>query len=491
MCKVLIKTMSNKFEHSITVSKTDNFSDWYKQIITKGEFIEYSDISGCYIFLPNAYSIWEKIQSFIDSELKKNNVQNVYFPLFISKKNLEKEKNHIEGFTPEVAWVTKSGSSELSEPIAVRPTSECAIYSILPNIIKSHNDLPLKYNQWCSVVRWEFKDCIPFLRSREILWGEIHNAYKNNDEASKEVMNYLQLYKNVYENLLAVPVIMGKKTKNETFAGADSTYTIEAYIPVAGKGIQAATSHNLGQNFSKMFDIKFQDIDKQNKNPYQISCGITTRSIGIMLMNHGDDKGAIIPPSVAQTQIVIIPIIKKNRTDDVLKKCIDVYNILRNKFRVHIDTSDHNPGWKFNFWETRGVPLRIEIGPMDVDKNTLVVSRRDTFEKTVITCDDDIINKIDITIQNIHNNLYNRANDQLRNNIGLPNDLNEFVKYFDDKKLCLVKWCENNECENYIKEHCNAKPLCIPLDLSNNINTDKCCICGRDANDVVLFGRSY
>ncbi|QKF93763.1 prolyl-tRNA synthetase class IIa archaeal-type [Fadolivirus algeromassiliense] len=479
-------------EMGITVKKSENFGEWYKQVLTKGKFIEYYDISGCYVLLPNSYSIWENVQQYIDRELKKIGVKNAYFPLFISEKNLSREKDHLEGFTPEVAWVTKAGDSELQEKIAVRPTSECAMYPIFSNLIRSHTDLPLKMNQWCSVVRWEFKDCTPFIRSREFCWSETHHCYASEASAMEDVLKVLDLYKKTYNDLLAIPVIRGRKTEGEKFAGADSTYTIEGYIPTVGKGIQAATSHSLGQHFSKMFDIKFQDTDTVQKYVWQISCGITTRSLGIMLMNHGDDKGAIIPPYVADVQIVIIPITMKKRHDDIIQKCKELTETLSNSgFRVKLDDSNHNPGWKFNYWETIGVPLRIEIGPKDVDKNVITVCKRTDFKKSVVENNATITMQIKTLLDEIHNDLYNKANNELISHIRTPINSTEFGNYLDEKNLCLIRWCGTDDCEKQIKEDHKAKSLCIPMDLSIEVNGDKCTMCGKDSNMSVLFGRSY
>jgi len=480
------------YEQSITVKKSEDFADWYKQILTKGKFIEYYDISGCYVLLPNSYSIWENIQQFLDKEFKKMGIKNAYFPLFISEKNLTKEKNHIEGFTPEVAWVTHAGNNKLDERIAVRPTSECAIYPIFSKLIRSYNDLPLKMNQWCSVVRWEFTDCTPFLRSREFLWQEIHNCYQTEPETMSEVLKVLDLYKKTYNEVLAVPVIRGRKTENEKFAGADSTYTIETYIPVTGKGVQAATSHSLGQNFAKMFDITYQDTDTVQKPVWQISCGLTTRSIGVMLMTHSDDKGAIIPPRVADIQIVIIPIIIKKRVDDIVATCQKLFDDLTNAgFRVKLDNSNHNPGWKFNYWETMGVPLRIEVGPKDVDKNTVTMCRRTTFKKEVVDNDMKLNNHVQNVLDDIHKELYDKATDELMSHIKTPYSEEEFGKYLDTKNLCLIRWCGLEECTKHIKETYKAKSLCIPLDLNITALGDVCCMCQNHANMNVLFGRSY
>ncbi len=483
--------MNKQHELAISVTKNGNFSDWYIQMITKGKFIEYTDISGCYVLLPNAYGIWENIQAFINVHLKQMGVKNAYFPLFISESNLTKEKNHIAGFVPEVAWVTKSGETELEEKIAVRPTSECAIYPILSNMIKSHNDLPLKLNQWCNVVRWEFKDCTPFLRSREFLWSETHTCFTTQDEAMREVFESINVYEKTYKDLLAIPVIKGKKTENEKFAGADCTYTLEAFIPTSGKAIQSCTAHCLGQNFSKMFNIIYDDDGKpEKKYVWQNSWGFTTRSIGIMLMNHGDDKGAILPPYVAPIQIVIIPITVKKRTDDILNKSVEIFEMLKTKYRVELDMTNYTPGHKYNKWEIQGVPLRIEIGPRDYDNNTITFCKRNDRVKSVATNDTNIFDVIDTLLKTIHDELYFKAQQNLMSSIKIPQNEKEFEFELNNKNLCHINWCGNDKCEIYIKDAYKAKSLCIPMEL-NTLTGDKCCICDEPKIMDVLFGKSY
>jgi len=550
---------------SITVKKEENFGDWYQQVITKAKLIEYYDVSGCYVLLPNSYAIWENIQIYLDTELKRRGVKNVYFPLFITKRNLEKEKSHIEGFTPEVAWVTHTGSLEvekntnvnhddnnnnetndnvdgqvdgkvdskvdgkvdskvdgkvdskvdgkvndkvdskaddkpcickskgrLETPIAIRPTSECAIYSIFPNLIQSINDLPLKYNQWCNVVRWEFKDPTPFIRSREFLWQEGHTCFSNIIDAMSEIDDIINLYKDTYEHMLSIPVIRGKKTQSERFSGALCTNTIEAYIPVVGKGIQAATAHCLSDNFSKMFNIKFQDTDGINKYVIQNSWGFTTRSIGIMLMVHGDNKGPIIPPRVANIQVVIIPIPVKNMTDEIDKYAKDVYDMLKNTYRVHIDTRNHNPGWKYNYWELMGVPIRLEVGPKDLKSHTAVLCRRDTGEKMTVSLNS-LDSNISSLINNIHNSLLTRAQLSMAENIIASNDDTVIRDSFEHAKLCLISWCGDMKCEEIIASTYKVKSLCIPDDqiFSQYEANDYCLICRKETMHQCLFGRSF
>ena len=489
--------MTTKHELSITVPKSSNFGEWYQQIITKCKLIDYYDVSGCYILLPNSYFVWESIQKYLDTELKIRNVKNVYFPLLITKKNLEKESTHIEGFSPEVAWITKTGNSVIENEenhIAVRPTSECAIYPNLRNQIQSYMDLPLKYNQWCNVVRWEFKDPTPFIRSREFLWQEGHTCHKSKDDAMKEVNDILDLYKKCYGDILAIPTIRGYKTEKEKFSGADLTSTIEGFIPGAGKAIQCATSHCLGQNFSKMFNIVYQDENSENQFVWQNSWGFTTRSIGVMIMTHGDDKGIIYPPRVAPLQIVIIPIVFKKSKDEVLTYINEVYVKLRKYFRIQVDMTNHTPGWKQNYWETMGVPIKLEIGPRDAINRTVRAVKRDTFEKLDIKVDDNLEDQINKIFQDIHQNLYNRANEQLEKSVILPKDWNQFIDATNDHKLCLVPFCNRTECEELIKEESGAKSLCIPTDVEYILEIEegtKCIKCDVEADTHCLFGRSY
>ena len=503
------------YEMSITIKKSENFTDWYKQIITKGDLIRYYDVSGCYILLPNSFEIWEKIQEFLNAEFKKRNVRNCAFPLFIREKNLSKEKDHIEGFLPEVAWIAQHDdtnddtieenttinvtdekkNTHIVDRIAIRPTSECAMYNTFSNLIRSKNDLPLKLNQWANIVRWEFKDCTPFIRSREFYWSEGHTAYDCKEDALAEIDDIISLYQLTYCQLLSIPTIRGVKTRNEKFAGADITRTIECYIPVVGKAVQAATAHCLGQNFSKMFNIVYQDTDGETKFAWQNSWGITTRSIGIMLMTHGDDKGVVIPPQIASTQIVIIPIFTKHRHLDVINKSTELFDFLKSKFRVQIDLTDHNPGWKYNYWETKGVPLRIEIGPKDIDNDRVTLCRRDTFQKTEFN-NSDLITEIDKVLMDIQTNLYDNAKNTLLNSIKVCENEDEFESTILDKKISFIKWCDRDECEKYIKDKYHAKSLCIPshLDDMSGIllpKNDKCCICGNYATLNVLFGKSY
>ncbi|KAJ2790769.1 ribose-phosphate pyrophosphokinase 1, partial [Coemansia guatemalensis] len=356
--------------------------------------LDYYDVSGCYIVRPTAYFVWQQIQEFFDAGIRALGVRNCYFPMFVSQRALEQEKDHIEGFAPEVAWVTKAGSTDLAVPLAIRPTSETVMYPYFAKWIRSHRDLPLKINQWCSVVRWEFKNPQPFLRTREFLWQEGHCAYMTKDEAYTEVLDILTLYRRIYEELLAVPVIEGVKSEKEKFAGGVATTTVEGFIPATGRGIQGGTSHYLGQNFSKMFDVVVEDpegtsTDRPKIHVHQTSWGLSTRTIGVMVMVHGDDKGLVLPPRVAETQIIIVPcgLTSKHTDEDrrrVTDACLTVEARLK-KVGIRADTDlrdNYTPGFKYSHWEVRGVPLRLEIGPKDLEKQSVLSVRRDNFVKT-------------------------------------------------------------------------------------------------------------
>lgn len=485
--------MDNKHDLGLTVGKNENFGEWYTQLITKGRLIEYYDVSGCYVLLPNSYFVWEQIQGHLDKEFKKRGVKNAYFPLLITRRNLEKEETHIEGFSPEVAWITKTGNSEIDDEknhLAIRPTSECAIYPVIPNLIRSHTDLPLKLNQWCNVVRWEFKDATPFIRSREFLWQEGHTCYGSKEEAVDEVYDILGVYQECFKDLLAIPTINGKKTEKEKFCGADLTTTLEGYIPVVGKGIQCCTSHCLGQNFSKMFGIEFSDKDQNKKLVYQNSWGFTTRSIGIMLMTHSDDKGVVFPPKVAPIQVVIIPILFKKSREQVLDYVQEIVKQLDGVVRVHVDDSNKRPGWKQNYWEVQGVPIKLEVGPRDTNNRCCVAVRRDTFDKITIEFDD-LVETVGTMLNAIHDTLYDKALKQMDENVEEVWSYDDFVKTVESRKLCLAPFCNRVECETKIKGETSAKTLCIPDNLILEIGGKQCVGCEEMAKIHCLFGKSY
>ncbi len=496
------------------VKKEENLAEWYSQVITKAEMIEYYDVSGCYVFRPWSYSIWEQISRWFDDKIKEIGFENCYFPMFVSAGALEKEKEHIEDFAPEVAWVTRSGQSELAEPIAVRPTSETVMYPSYAKWVQSHRDLPIKLNQWCNVVRWEFKHPQPFLRTREFLWQEGHSAYATKEEAEKEVLHIIDLYEEIYETLLAIPVVKGKKTFKERFAGGDYTTTVEAYISASGRGIQAATSHHLGQNFSKMFDISFEDPETREKRyAYQNSWAITTRSIGVIIMVHGDNKGLVLPPRIACIQVVIVPCgitaqLGEADRKMLISKCEELAKSLRAAgVRVKEDYRDnYSPGWKFNHWELKGVPIRIELGPRDVKSNQMVIVKRFTGEKLTISLDD-AATKVTTILEEVHHGMFNKAKCDLDENITLVYTFDDFCRALDHKKVIYAPFCGGVPCEDKIKQlsardavveegapAMGAKGLCIPFNQPAKLKPGDKCICpGCEAKPeyFTLFGRSY
>ncbi|KAG0088724.1 ribose-phosphate pyrophosphokinase 1 [Podila epicladia] len=511
----------------IEYKKDVDFPKWYQQVLTRSEMLDYYDVSGCYILRPWAYKIWQEIQQYIDHEIEEIGVENSYFPMFIPAKNLEKEKEHIEGFAAEVAWVTKAGNNNLDEPLAIRPTSETAMYPYYAKWVRSHRDLPLRLNQWCSVVRWEFKNPQPFLRNREFLWQEGHTAFVTKAEADLEVQQILEIYRQVYEDLLAVPVIKGVKSDKEKFAGGLYTTSLEGYVPTTGRGIQAATSHSLGQNFAKMFDISFEDprgpLANGDSRPalhaWQNSWGFSTRSLGVMVMVHGDDKGLVLPPRVAAVQVMIIPCGLNAKASDedhlsVKRGLTNALNLLKKAgIRVRVDDRDnYSVGYKFNHWELRGVPVRLELGPKDVKNNQIMAVRRDNGAKIALqqtTLVSEVCDLLDI----IQRDMFNRAKNIRDANVVFIEEWKDFVPALDKKQLCLIPWCEESDCEDGIKEKSSrsglvatevhnekapsmgAKSLCIPMDqpVDKKIiqGETKCVSCGKDAKRWALFGRSY
>ncbi|KAL7009311.1 hypothetical protein EMMF5_000941 [Cystobasidiomycetes sp. EMM_F5] len=519
---------SNIQSLGVTIKKEqEDFGGWYKQVLTYGDMIDYYDVSGCYILKPASYAIWESIQSWFDGEIKKLGVNNCYFPMFVSSKVLEKEKDHIEGFAAEVAWVTKSGTSDLSEPIAIRPTSETVMYPYYAKWIRSHRDLPLKLNQWNSVVRWEFKNPQPFLRTREFLWQEGHTAFLTKGEADTEVLTILDLYRRVYEDLLAIHVIPGKKSEKEKFAGGLYTTTVEGFIPTTGRGIQGGTSHCLGQNFSKMFDIVVEDPSKpanvegeaSKLHVWQNSWGLSTRTIGVMVMVHGDDKGLVLPPRVAQLQVTIVPcgITAKMSTEERTKLIEEVERtaerLRKINVRVRADTREgYTPGFKFNDGEMRGIPLRLEIGPQDLAKQQTLSVRRDTGAKVPISLGD-LESDVPKLLEQIQADMFTKAKQAYEERLRVIREWKDFVPTLNQNCICVIPWCEVEKCEDDIKDRsaeeskiflgeqdekapsAGAKSLCIPFDQERwGVKIDetvKCTGCGAPAKSMTLFGRSY
>ncbi|XP_004613070.2 bifunctional glutamate/proline--tRNA ligase isoform X2 [Sorex araneus] len=497
----------------LEAKKEENLADWYSQVITKAEMIEYYDVSGCYILRPWAFSIWEAIKDFFDSEIKKLGVENCYFPMFVSQSALETEKTHVADFAPEVAWVTRSGKTELAEPIAVRPTSETVMYPAYAKWVQSHRDLPIRLNQWCNVVRWEFKHPQPFLRTREFLWQEGHSAFATFEEASEEVLQILDLYAQVYEDLLAIPVVKGRKTEKEKFAGGDYTTTVEAFISASGRAIQGATSHHLGQNFSKMFEIIFEDpkMPGEKQFAYQNSWGLTTRTIGVMTMVHGDNMGLVLPPRVACVQVVVIPCgitnaLSEEDKEALIAKCNDYRRrLLGANIRVRVDLRDnYSPGWKFNHWELKGVPIRLEVGPRDMKNCQFVAVRRDTGEKLTVA-EAEAETRLRVLLEDIHASLFARASEDLRTHMVVSDTMEDFQKALDSGKIVQIPFCGEIDCEDWIKKttardqdlepgapSMGAKSLCIPFQPLRQLQPGARCICGKNpAKYYTLFGRSY
>eukprot|EP00922_Rhytidocystis_sp_ex-Travisia-forbesii_P028299 GHVS01041538.1.p1 GENE.GHVS01041538.1~~GHVS01041538.1.p1 ORF type:complete len:698 (+),score=132.17 GHVS01041538.1:61-2154(+) len=497
----------------ITVKKAQDFSEWYTQVVVRSEMMEYYDISGCYIIREWAFFIWEVVSRFFDDEIKKMGVRNAYFPMFVSKARLEAEKDHVEGFSPEVAWVTRYGDQELAEPIAIRPTSETIMYPAYAKWIRSHRDLPLKLNQWNTVVRWEFKQPTPFIRTREFLWQEGHTAHATEEEALALAYDILELYTRWYQECLAVPVVKGVKSEGEKFAGGKLTTTIEGFIPENGRGIQAATSHLLGTNFAKMFDIKYEDEKGEKQLVHQTSWGCTTRSLGVMIMVHGDDKGLVLPPRVATVQAVIIPITyKEENMKEQVKTCEDLKKSLEAAgVRVSIDDrTNYTPGWKYNHWEVKGVPIRMELGPRDIEKQTVRLVRRDTGEKVDVAWAD-VPSRVPQLLDTIQKDMLAAAKKILDKSIVKVTEFSQVMDILNSKKLVLAPWCEDIETEEQIKketqklsaipaatnaEGCTAltgamKPLCIPLEQPDMPAGTKCFFTGKVAKRWCLFGRSY
>ncbi|MBT3720773.1 proline--tRNA ligase [archaeon] len=482
------KNQNKRENMGLTASKEKDHSEWYTQVILKSDMADYSAVSGCIVYKPYSYEVWEKIQEFFNEKIKKSGVKNAYFPVLIPESLLTKEATHVEGFAPEVAWVTHGGNTKLGERLAVRPTSETIMYDSYSKWIRSYNDLPLRINQWNSVVRWEFKHATPFLRGREFLWQEGHTVFATKKEAEAEVFEMSGYYKQIYQELLAVPVIEGRKTEPEKFAGADYSISCETFLPVK-KAIQGCTSHHLGQTFAKAFDISFIDDKGEKKYGWQNSWGFTTRSIGVMIMMHGDDKGLVMPPYVAPTQIVIVPIIFEKTKKEVLKKSNELKKTL-SKFKVHLDDREsYSAGWKFNEWELKGVPIRIELGPKDIEKKHVVVSRRDTGEKEFVKWEN-LKSYIETLISEIHNNMFNKAKKHIKDSLITVKNWDEFLKAVKDKKWIKANHCANPKCEEEIKEKTNGvKTNCIPFDQPKTLGS--CVYCNKPSKYEVLFAKSY
>ena len=482
-----------KLVEAIT-SMEEDFAQWYTDVVIKAELIDYSNVKGCMVIKPAGYALWELIQKQLDERFKETGVENVYMPMFIPESLLNKEKDHVEGFAPEVAWVTHGGLNELQERMCVRPTSETLFCDFYKGDIQSYRDLPKVYNQWCSVVRWE-KETRPFLRSREFLWQEGHTAHATAEQAEERTEQMLNVYADFCEQVLAIPVVKGRKTDKEKFAGAEATYTIEALMH-DGKALQSGTSHNFGDGFAKAFGIQYTDKDNTLKHVHQTSWGMSTRIIGAIIMVHGDNSGLVLPPKVAPTQVMIIPIQQKK--EGVLDKAYELKDRLRQYkgsdvyekgFRVKVDDSDKTPGWKFSEQEMRGIPVRVEIGPKDIEAGKCVICRRDTREKIEVSLDD-LEKKIEEVLVTMQQEMFDRAKKHLEEHTYEARTKEEFEDTFANKSgFVKAMWCGELACEEEIKEKLSVTSRCMPFNQENLADT--CVCCGKPAKKMVYWGRAY
>ncbi len=478
---------NNKKMVAAITSMEEDFAQWYTDIVKKAELIEYTSVKGCMVIRPYGYAIWENIQRILDGMFKETGHENVNMPMFIPESLLQKEKDHVEGFAPEVAWVTHGGSEKLEERLCVRPTSETLFCEHYANIIHSYRDLPKLYNQWVSVVRWE-KTTRPFLRSREFLWQEGHTIHATAEEAIEETERMLNVYTDFCQNVLAMPVVQGKKTESDKFAGAVSTYAIEALMH-DGKALQAGTSHYFGDGFAKAFEIQYTDKENKLQYPHQTSWGMTTRLIGAIIMTHGDDNGLVLPPAVAPIQAVIVPIAQHK--EGVLEKASALLATLKAAgIRVKMDDSDNSPGWKFAEYEMKGVPVRVEIGPKDIENNQCVLVTRHNGEKTVISLDA-LAETVAAKLREVHEGMYAKALANREAHTYVCTTLEEITKALEENGDGFIKamWCGEESCEDEVKEKTGVGSRCIPL--IQEVLSDKCVCCGKPAKHMVYWGKAY
>jgi prolyl-tRNA synthetase len=484
LCKEISKMAKEKLVTAIT-SRSEDFAQWYTDIVKKADLTDYSSVRGCMIIRPYGYAIWELIQHELDTRFKATGHRNVYMPMFIPESLLQKEMDHVEGFAPEAAWVTHGGLDELPERLCVRPTSETLFCDHYANIIQSYRDLPKLYNQWCSVVRWE-KTTRPFLRTMEFLWQEGHTAHATAEEAQEETLRMLNTYAEFCENVLAIPVIKGRKTDKEKFAGAEATYTIESLMH-DGKALQSGTSHNFGDGFAKAFGIQYTDKENKLQYVHQTSWGVTTRLIGALIMVHSDDNGLVLPPMVAPTQVMVIPVAQNK--EGVLEKANELKDRIASVARVDIDDSTKSPGWKFSEYEMKGVPVRLEIGPKDIANNQCVLARRDTGEKVVASLDN-IEATVAELLKSIQADMLRRATEHRDSHTYVAHNMDEFEKIIKETPgFIKAMWCGDEACELAIKERTSATSRCMPFE-QEHID-DKCVCCGKPAKKMVYWGKAY
>ena len=463
-----------------------DFAKWFTDVCKKAELIDYSSVKGMFILRPYGYAIWENIQHILDAEFKKLGHENVYLPMLIPESLLQKEKDHVEGFAPECAWVTMGGSEKLEERLCIRPTSETLFCEHYKNIIHSHRDLPKLYNQWCSVLRWE-KTSRPFLRHREFLWQEGHTMHATAEEARAETQQMLNVYADFYENVLAMPVVKGQKTDKEKFNGAEETYTVECMMHDK-KALQGGTSHYFGDGFAKAFGITFTGKDNQPHHPHQTSWGVSTRMIGGIIMTHGDNSGLVLPPRIAPIQVVVIPVAQhKEGVLDANRAVVE--RLQKAGFRVKMDASDNSPGWKFAEYEMKGVPLRLELGPKDIEKNQCVLVRRDSGEKTFVSLDG-IEETVAQMLDSIHDGLYAKAKKNLEDNTYPCATLGEVKEKMAERGgFAEAMWCGDLECELKMKDEAGVSSRCIPFEQKHL--GDVCAVCGKPAKHMVVWGVAY
>ena len=470
--------------------RSEDYSRWYTDVIAAAELADYAPVKGCMIIRPNGYAIWEKMQQALDGMFKETGHQNAYFPLFIPESFLKKEAQHVEGFAPEVAVVTHGGGEKLEEPLIIRPTSETIIWNTYRNWIQSYRDLPLLINQWANVVRWEMRTRL-FLRTTEFLWQEGHTAHATDDDAEKETLQMLGVYKRFAEEWMALPVIEGRKTEREKFAGADHTYSIEAMMG-DGKALQAGTSHHLGQNFAKAFDVTFQTDQGTRDYVYATSWGLSTRMIGALIMAHGDDNGIVVPPRLATIQVVVIPIFRKPEERERVMAAVNNFTAAFKAAGIGVkidDREQYSPGWKYNEWEKRGVPLRIEVGPRDLEKNQVMLVRRDNGQKTPAS-QDDLAQTVRKTLDEIQAGLYQKAVEFREKHSYPVDDYSKFNEILDrDAGFLWSHWCGSDECEDRVKAETKATIRCIPMNRPKE--TGKCIVCGETSEGRVIFARAY
>jgi prolyl-tRNA synthetase len=481
--------MAKKGTKGLSAEK-DEFSEWFSQIMLKADLADYSSVSGCMVFKPKSYEIWETIKGEVDKRFKKIGIKNVYFPLFIPEKLLNKEKEHVQGFSPEVAWVTEAGDSKLSERLAVRPTSEAIMYDSYAKWIRSWRDLPLLYNQWNNVVRWEFRHPVPFLRTREFLWNEGHTAYADKKNAEAEGKRIIGIYKEVCENFMALPALIGRKTEKEKFAGADYTVSMEYYMP-NGKAIQGPDFHHDGDNFAKAYGIQFLDKDGEKKYVQQNTFAISTRMLGVMFAVHSDKNGLVLPPKIVLNKAVIVPILFEDSKKKVLDEARKMEGKLKKYGAVLDDREGYNPGHKFAEWELKGIPLRIEIGPKDLAKKEVVVYRRDTGKKQNVKTKD-LDKYVGKMLEEIQDNLFKKAKKLLYNNIEEKIDLKGVEYSIHNKRIAFSPLCKKRECENELKHKSGGgKVLNISDSQPGKLKTSKCVVCNGKAEYFAYIGRSY